>query len=171
MNHLATSAALVSAMFLIAACGGSTLLPADEHAAPAADAVSHETGEVLPADASAPVAATTSDAGAASASAPATPEPSDECTPIAMDFEKRARPMLKACYREGKKKDPNLTGTIKLAFNINIAGKITSTTIAENTLPEQVAQCMLQVIKKTPMPEASKCPGKSLTIPLEFPTR
>ncbi|MCL2777313.1 MAG: AgmX/PglI C-terminal domain-containing protein [Polyangiaceae bacterium] len=175
MNCIA-AAALAATVLLLAACGASAPPPADAHgandaAAPAANATGGEVRAVLPEDAAAPASA---DAGApSSAGAPdaAAPAPNDECTPIAMDFEKRARPMLKACYREGKRKDPNLTGTIKLTFSINVVGKITSPTIAENTLPDQVAQCMLLVIEKTPMPEASKCPGKVLTIPLEFPTR
>jgi hypothetical protein len=170
MNYIAASTLATTLLFL-AACGANATPPADAHAAPMADdaaPAAGETREVLPEDAAAhaaPVAPASADAGAPDASAP-----NDECTPVAVNFEKRARPMLKACYREGKKNDPNLTGTIKLTFTINTAGKITSTTVAENTLPDHVAQCMLRVIKKTPMPESSKCPGKSLTIPLEFPT-
>jgi hypothetical protein len=98
------------------------------------------------------------------------PQPPDECTPLAVDFEKRARPKLKDCYRDGKKKDPDLKGTVRIAIDIDIGGKIKSTKIIEKTLPDPVAQCMLKAVKATPFPEVSKCPGKQLTIPITFPT-
>ena len=101
---------------------------------------------------------------------PSAPEPKDECTPVGVEFEKRARPKLKECYAVGKKKDPNLQGTVKLSVDIDIYGKVKTIKIVEKTLPEPVAQCMLKVIKSTPLTEASKCPGKSLTIPVTFPT-
>jgi hypothetical protein len=109
-------------------------------------------------------------ADTAAAPAAATPAPSDDCTPVGVDFEKRARPKLKECYAVAKKKDPNLQGTVKISVDIGINGKIKSTKVVEKTLPESVAQCMLKVVKATPLPEASKCPGKSLTIPVTFPT-
>ncbi len=105
-----------------------------------------------------------------STAAPSTPAPADECTPVGVDFEKRARPKLKDCYATGKKKDPNLQGTVKLTVDIDTLGKIKSIKIVEKTLPEPVAQCMLKVLKATPLPDANKCPGKSLTIPVTFPT-
>jgi hypothetical protein len=104
------------------------------------------------------------------ASPPAAPEPKDECTPVGVDFEKRARPQLKECYAAGKKKDPNLKGTVRISVDIDLNGKVKTIKIVEKTLPEPVAQCMLKVVKTTPLPEASKCPGKSLTIPMTFPT-
>ena len=102
--------------------------------------------------------------------APAAPAPQDECTPVGVDFEKRARPKLKDCYATGKKKDPNLQGTVKITVDVDTFGKVKTIKIVEKTLPEAVAQCMLKVVKTTPLPEASKCPGKSLTIPVTFPT-
>lgn len=137
-------------------------------------------GEVNPADlaeldagsattpASVPAAAAATPPAAAST--PAAPEPKDDCTPVGVDFEKRARPKLKECYAVGKKKDPDLKGTVKITVDIDLYGKVKTTKIVEKTLPEPVAQCMLKVIKTTPLPEASKCPGKSLTIPVTFPT-
>lgn len=111
-----------------------------------------------------------SDAGAASAPAAAAPAAPDECTPVGVDFEKRARPKLKDCYAEGKKKDPNLQGTVKLTVEIDTLGKVKAMKIVEKTLPDPVAQCMLKVLKATPLTEAAKCPGKSFTIPVTFPT-
>jgi hypothetical protein len=111
-----------------------------------------------------------SGSGAAAATPPPSPEVKDDCTPVGVDFEKRARPKLKDCYATGKKKDPNLQGTVKIAVEIDTAGKVKGIKITEKTLPDPVAQCMLKVVKATALPEASKCPGKTLTIPVTFPT-
>jgi hypothetical protein len=114
------------------------------------------------------------DAGSSSTASkpPATPPPvdTDECTPVGVDFEKRARPDLKACYAQGKKKDPNLEGTVRLTVSIDGKGAVKNIKIVEKTLPDPVAQCMLKVLKKTPFPEAKKCPDKNITIPMTFPT-
>jgi hypothetical protein len=139
-------------------------------------------GEVNPADlaeldagsgtatAPAPSGAPAAGAAASTPSTPSAPEPKDECAPVGVDFEKRARPKLKDCYAVAKKKDPDLKGTVRITVDIDIYGKIKTTKIVEKTLPDSVAQCMLKVVKATPLPEASKCPGKSLTIPVTFPT-
>jgi len=97
-------------------------------------------------------------------------DPPDECTPLGVEWEKTARPKLKECYAQGKKKDPNLQGTVKITVDISITGKIKSTKIVEKTLPDPVADCMLKAVKATPIPEQDKCRGKSLTIPVTFPT-
>ena len=97
-------------------------------------------------------------------------EVTEDCTPVGVDFEKRARPTLKACYAQAKKKDPNVEGTTKLRVNIDTLGKVTSISIVETTLPEAVARCMLDALKHTPLAESTKCPGKSFTLPVTFPT-
>jgi hypothetical protein len=102
--------------------------------------------------------------------APATPEPKDECTPVGVDFEKRARPRLKDCYAAGKKKDPNLAGTVRIGVDIDTRGVVKSVKVLDKTLPDPVAACMLKVVKTTPLPDAARCPGKSLTLPVTFPT-
>jgi hypothetical protein len=137
-------------------------------------------GEVNPADlaeldagsatATAPSGAPDAGAAASTSSTPSAPDPKDDCAPVGVDFEKRARPKLKECYAVAKKKDPDLKGTVRITVDIDIYGKIKTTKIVEKTLPDSVAQCMLKVVKSTPLPEASKCPGKSLTIPVTFPT-
>ena len=172
---LFVAAALFSGVI---ACGGGSPPAAPKGAA---DAGAESFNEVNPADLAeldggaakpaetAPVAS----ASAAPSSAPTlAPEPKDECTPIGIDFEKRARPQLKACYAEGKKKDPNLMGTVRITVDIDTLGKVKAIKITEKTLPEPVAQCMLKVVKTTPLApsDAAKCPGKSLTIPVTFPT-
>jgi hypothetical protein len=77
---------------------------------------------------------------------------------------------MKECYATAKKKEPNLQGTVKIGVDIDTLGKVKTIKILEKTLPESVAQCMLKVVKSTPLTEASKCPGKSFTIPMTFPT-
>jgi hypothetical protein len=174
--------ALVLAVTLIPlalACGGSTPPPnasaPSESAAPSApesDAAVSPVAET-PTAAPAPVA---SDAPPATSAEPPKPsgvvigETKDECTPVGVDFEKRARPKLKECYAAGKKKTPDLEGTVKIKVTVDVKGKIKSTKIIEKTLPDPVADCMLKVIKTTPFPEVDKCWDASLTIPITFPT-
>jgi hypothetical protein len=159
----------------VVACGGGSSPPAAASGGADAGAVESfgtpHPEDLAELDAGAK-ATTTADAGSAPApAASAAPAaPADECTPVGVDFEKRARPKLKDCYAEGKKKDPNLQGTVKITVEIDYLGKVKVIKILEKTLPDPVAQCMLKVVKATPLTEAAKCPGKSLTIPVTFPT-
>ena len=150
----------------ISGCGGKPKPPltSDDTAKP--DSGAESVSEATPTE----VDGGGESADAGTATAAATPEPKDECTPMGVDFEKRARPKLKDCYATGKKKDPTLEGTVRIAVQIDDLGKVKGIKIAEKTLPDPVAQCMLKVVKATPMPEASKCPGRTLTIPVTFPT-
>lgn len=168
---------------LVIACGGSNPEPAASPSAPPAETAAAAEGEAgAP---SAPTASETQPGAAPSAEAPAAPgaapaapantgvvigETKDECTPVGVEFEKRARPKLKECYAEGKKKDANLEGTVKIKITVDVKGKIKSTKIVEKTLPDPVANCMLKVIKTTPFPEVDKCWDATLTIPVTFPT-
>lgn len=136
-------------------------------AAAVAESEANEAGEATPSPGTEPPEETEA---AAAPNAPPIVEVKDECTPVGVDFEKRARPKVKACYAEGKKKDPNLEGTVKIKIDVDFNGKIKSTKIVENTLPQPVANCMLKVIKATPFPDVDKCWNASLTIPVTFPT-
>lgn len=172
----------LSAAFVLLACGGKDKPPSSVDTAKSEG----DAGELSKIDEAAwadagldlSLAKENPDAGApvAQEAAPAKPAPapaadtSDECTPVGVDFEKRARPQLKECYREGKKKNPSLEGTVRVTVAIDYKGKIKSIKITEKTLPDPVAQCMLKVVKATPFPEASKCPDKNITIPMTFPT-
>ena len=102
----------------------------------------------------------------------ALPAPPDECTPIGVELEKKARPKLRECYRDGKKKDAELKGAVKLTIDVDTLGKAKDPRAVDNTLPKPVADCMLKVIKdaKLAPAEAGKCAGKSITIPIAFPT-
>lgn len=165
------------AAFVLVACGGKDKPPPSS-----ADTAKNEAdaGELSKIDEAAwadagldlSLAKENPDAGAPPPAAKPAPvaDTSDECTPVGVDFEKRARPQLKECYREGKKKNPNLEGTVRVTVAIDFKGKIKSIKITEKTLPDPVAQCMLKVVKSTPFPEASKCPDKNITIPMTFPT-
>lgn len=106
----------------------------------------------------------------ADAPPPSPADPPDLCTPVGVEFEKRARPALKECYREGKKKDADLRGKVRITIDVDTLGKIKGYRATDKSLPEPVVACMLKVVKTTPLPEASKCPGKTITIPLQFPT-
>lgn len=130
-----------------------------------------EAGLTIPPDAG---AGSSGSSGPSSSSTPPSKPvdtgPADECTPAGVDFEKRNRDKLKACYAEGKKKDPNLEGTVRLSVSIDMKGAVKSIKITEKTLPDPVANCMLKVLKAAPFPEAKKCPDKNITIPMTFPT-
>jgi hypothetical protein len=170
VSAAALALALASSLVLTFGCGGGSAPPLtpDNASTATKDAGPESFGEVNPADLAELDAG--SSATPPSAATPSAPEPKDECTPVGVDFEKRARPKLKDCYATGKKKDANLQGTVKISVDIDIYGKVKTFKIVEKTLPEPVAQCMLKAIKATPLPEATKCPGKSLTIPVTFPT-
>lgn len=157
---------------LLLACGGAKSTPAAPEPAAAAPAESFP--EVHPDDVAA--LQETSDAGPpaptpepASSASGAPSEPADDCTPIGVELEKTVRPKLKECYREGKKKNPNLEGTVRIGIDVDTLGKIKSTKILEKTLPDPVAQCMLKAVKAEKF-DAAKSPGKSITIPITFPT-
>lgn len=168
---LRTSALIAFGLFVLA-CGNSK---PPESTTSTKDAGAETFAEVNPADvaelnATKDAGITTPPPPAASSVAAAPAAPPDDCTPVGVDFEKRARPKLKECYATGKKKDPNLQGTVRVAVEIDTTGKWKSTKITEKTLPDPVADCMLKVVKATPLPDAAKCPAKTLTIPMTFPT-
>jgi hypothetical protein len=164
---------------VVIACGGGKPEPSVASSAPTettpspgdASATAPSTPEPTSSVTPAPTPSVT-DAGAAPPPSPPVTlgETKDECTPVGVDFEKRARPKLKDCYAEGKKKTPNLEGTVKIKITVDVKGKIKSTKIVEKTLPDPVAQCMLKVIKATPFPEVDKCWDATLTIPITFPS-
>jgi len=167
MMRLTASALLLAA----AACGGSSNPPPASATGPTEDAAA---AIVTPAPTAAPDAGvtvtvvdpstTSSGPKLVSVDAP------DDCTPVGVDFEKRARPKLKECYATGKKKDPSLEGTVRIKMTVDLKGKIKSVKVVEKTLPDPVADCMLKVVKATPFPEVEKCWDSTLTIPMTFPT-
>jgi hypothetical protein len=171
--------AVAAVPVLLIACGSNKPEPVTTTSPPADTAADAATAAPTTAS-SAPSAPTTSsaspstDTSAAPAASSKPPvvvgETKDECTPVGVDFEKRARPKLKDCYAEGKKKTPNLEGTVKIKVTVDLKGKIKSVKVVEKTLPDPVAECMLKAVKGTPFPEVDKCWDSTLTIPITFPT-
>lgn len=163
---------------IVIACGDATPEakapegPASSSAPPTApDPPTIASSSSPPVASTPPPAETPADAGAPPKSATGAPtETKDECTPVGVDFEKRARPKLKDCYAEGKKKDKDLQGTVKIKITVDLKGKIKNTKVIEKTLPDAVATCMLKVVQATPFPEVDKCWDSTLTIPITFPT-
>lgn len=161
-------------LLLVAACGPTTPPPVLEQP------VANASAPAPPADPKVALAeAGVTDAGTEEAGSTSTndvpaskPPPPDECTPVGIALEKSVRTKLKDCYRDGKKKDPNLQGTLKVSIDVDTMGKITGTRLHDSTLPKPVGECMLKVIKDAkPAPaDAAKCAGKSITIPMAFPT-
>jgi outer membrane biosynthesis protein TonB len=156
----------------VLACGGNKQEPAVASAPPAGALDAVPDASATAPDAGEPQAATSEPSSAVKAESPApeAAEPKDECTPVGVDFEKRARPKLKECYAAAKKKSPNLEGTVKIKITVDVKGKIKSTKIVDKTLPGAVADCMLKVVKTTPFPEVEKCWDASIVLPITFPT-
>lgn len=157
-----------------AACGGGTgaTKTSGREPLPATDA-GGDFGEIHASDLAELHGASDAGAPVAAAATPSEPPPPpDECSPVGVDFEKRARPKIKECYRDGKKKDPDLKGSIKIGLEIDYQGKTKGPKVLESTLPKAVTACMLKAVKETPLPpaEGAKCPNKTVTIPVVFPT-
>jgi len=182
---------LAASLVSLCACGGQAPAKdaAGSNASTAADAASPSTSGDTSHDTSgdasaAPVASAAPDAGGA---APATDAPStakgeihtddadDACSAAALALEKRARPAIKACYREGKKKDANLIGGVRLAAAVTPAGKLgnimTSPNGDKKLLPPAVVKCMADAVKAADPGDISACKGKSLAIPVQFPSQ
>jgi TonB family protein len=169
------AAAAIVAALAVVACGSNKPDPATP--TPSAPADGDASAAAVPSEPAAstptpgPASAEPADAGGGGASPkPIVVETKDECTPVGVDFEKRARPKLKDCYAQGKKKEPNLEGTVKIKITVDLKGKIKSVKVMEKTLPDAVAECMLKVVKATPFPEVDRCWDATLTIPITFPT-
>jgi hypothetical protein len=94
------------------------------------------------------------------------------CQKAAAGWEKRARPAIKACYRQGKKDDPNLMGTARITVEVAYDGKPNPAKLdGISSLGDDVASCMVDAVTKTAFPEATECKSKQLTIPVEFPSK
>lgn len=162
-------------------CGGST--PPQPATPPAesteADASAPRAAADMPATPES--AAATSDAGAtesastpaasasASAAAPApsgpdlTTQGQAECAGIAAPFEERVRAKFNECYQAGKKKNPELAGTIKVTLKVDTKGKVTKYVPDPSKLDKPVFDCMVKVVKKEPF-DGKACAGKDVTV-------
>lgn len=145
---------------------------------PEAQALDAEAPTVSPAPSAASPAGSTvasSDAGTAAPEAPKpgtiTMDEDEGCTKVAAAFEQKARPKIKACYREGKAKNPVLEGGVRIVINVDGLGKLGALKAEDVTLPESVVKCMVKAVKETPFDDASQCKRKGITLPIQFPTK
>lgn len=155
------------ASFFVFACGGP--------GQPVAVAAPTEPAPVVT-DAGAAEPETPAAASSETAAVPAAPPPtgdlSEVCQKAGSAWEKRARPAIKACYREGKKSDPNLMGTARIVIDVAYDGKPKPAKLdGVSSLGDDVAACMVAAVTKTPFPEGVDCKGRQLTIPVEFPSK
>jgi hypothetical protein len=164
------------AFFFLIACGS----PQTPTPAPATTSTSNTT-----ADASSDVPMTdaqldalAADAGGATAtfdaSAPITttstaPSEADPCDKPSAEFEATVRPKFNDCYQEGKKKNPDLTGEIRVTVTIDYKGKIVSIkSTGPDDLGKSVIACGVAAVKKTPFPNADACIRKSIIVGKKF---
>ncbi len=94
----------------------------------------------------------------------------DACGPASAKFEEAVRAKFNDCYQEGKKKDPNLAGEIRITVSVDWKGKISSTKVTEgkDTLGEKVTACMLTAVKKTPFEGVQGCKAKAVIVGKKF---
>ncbi|WP_394832893.1 AgmX/PglI C-terminal domain-containing protein [Pendulispora rubella] len=158
----------------LSACGGSPPPPAPPPPEPAAAPPEPP----APAAAEAPKAEEplTGKSAAASDGPPAPTEPSvagtvttgsdvpDECSKAALPYEEKVRPLLNKCYQEGKKKNPDLSGTVRVQVAINTAGKVTSVKPSGTSeLGDSVVQCMVKAVRDTPF-DGALCKSKTVIV-------
>src|SRR4051812_18447229 len=100
MRYGTPLACVIVSLLGIAACGGNKPPAASGAGDPSKGDAGESFAEVNPADVAELDAGTAAKAPAAPPpqATPPPPEVKDECTPVGVDFEKRARPKLKDCY-------------------------------------------------------------------------
>jgi hypothetical protein len=97
------------------------------------------------------------------------PAAADPCNPASTDYESQVRPKFNACYQEGKKKNPNLAGEIRITMSFDYKGKLTSTKVTgPDDLGKTVIACMLDAVKKTPFQFGDACARKSIMVGKKF---
>jgi hypothetical protein len=153
-------------------CGGETPAPASPLVSDAVDANVPATDlPSPPIDASSPqIDASSTDSAAPSAAPTSTPDPEAECATIAVPYEKKIRKHLHDCYRDGLKKDPNMTGTATVVMDLDINGKVVKVRMTDNKgLSAPVVLCLTKVVKTNSNNEDfSHCGSKSLSFPVKF---
>jgi len=168
----------MGALSSLGACGGNASPPAaagatspasGESPSPSPDAGS-ETAP--PSDAPPPATPPTSDpvvttpetgaSGVASVSTGS--DVPDECSKSALPYEEKVRPLLNKCYQEGKKKNPDLSGTVRVAVNVNLTGKVISVKpTGTSELGDSVVQCMVKAVRDTRF-DGALCKSKTVVV-------
>lgn len=171
-NGMTRAATLILGAFIVA-CGSSPP-PAPEPGPPAAPAA--------PAAAAEGPAAAAEPAPPPATSAAATPEPPgapnapptagiiaqghDECSGVAAPFEEKVRAKFNECYQTGKKKNPELAGTIKVTLKVDTKGKVKYVP-DPSKLDKPAYDCMVSAVKKEPF-DAKACKGKDVAVSKTF---
>jgi hypothetical protein len=91
----------------------------------------------------------------------------EECSKSAVPYEEKVRPLFNTCYQEGKKKNKDLQGVIKITLAVNTLGKVTSQKPDPSELGDSVVSCMVAAVKKTPF-DGSACKGKTVVVGKTF---
>ena len=88
-------------------------------------------------------------------------EGSDESIPAGMDKEKIRAAIrdhivpIRHCYEKELKESPDLAGKLLLQFDIDVGGKVASTSVVKSVKPS-VDECVAGVIRNTVFPEPPK---------------
>ena len=156
--------------------GSSTPASADQDGGPATGAQGSDAGSPSTATGTTMIDAGSPESAPSSARGDIHVEDADDaCQAAGAAFEKRARPQIKACYREAKKKDANLVGGVRITVSINSAGKVGAVLSSPNgdkkMLPPAVVKCMVDATKANDPGDVGLCKGKSLGIPVQFPSQ
>ena len=170
---------LLAVAVALSACAASTppVTPEPPAGAPTGDATKAQAGAQVPSaePPKAPEAPPQDTAPKPSADAPQpgqiTMDDDDGCTKIAAAFEQKARPKIKECYREGKKANAALEGSVRITLQVDGFGKLGQAKAQEATLPDAVVKCMVKAVHDTPFDDASKCKRKGITLPIQFPSK
>lgn len=170
---------LLAVAVALSACAASTppVTPEPPTGAPAGDVAKPQEPGQIPstAPAKAPEAPPQDTAPKPPADAPKpgqiTMDDDDGCTKIAAAFEQKARPKIKECYREGKKANAALEGSVRITLQVDGFGKLGQAKAQEATLPDAVVKCMVKAVHDTPFDDASKCKRKGITLPIQFPSK
>lgn len=81
---------------------------------------------------------------------------------------RQARSKIRRCYEDALKREPALSGELKLAISVEPGGAVSHVKLAGSLAGHAVAQCVAGVVKALPLPPPPK--GAKLTVdyPLSF---
>jgi hypothetical protein len=74
------------------------------------------------------------------------------------------RARFNECYAAGKKKNPDLAGSIHIVLDVKPSGKVASIkAVGTSELGASVVDCMVKAVKKEPF-DGSACKGKTVAV-------
>lgn len=74
--------------------------------------------------------------------------------------------IIKQCYIDAIRVDPDIQGTLKVRFTVNKAGKVSKAKAVTNELNEQVATCVIGTLKKLKFPK--RADNRTVEYPFKF---